>query len=63
MDNGEFQKEVLERLSNLETELAFIKGIIEGRDWKSNRLGGSVSIIIAVLSLGISAILVLTRVF
>ena len=63
MDNGEFQKEVLTRLSNLESDVAFIKGIIEGRDYRQKHKKDNMSTYVAFLSLGVSILLVASKIF
>ena len=62
MNNGDFQKEVIERLSNLESDVSFIKGVIEGRDYRSKQNRDRVSTYVAFISLGVSILLVASRI-
>ena len=55
----DFQNEVLERLRNLENDLAFIRGKIEGRGDKVSSYKDKLAIIIAIGAL----LVAVTRVF
>lgn len=62
MDNQKFQEESLSKISNLERDVAFIKGVIEGRDYKKVSNRDKLSISLSFLSLGVSIVLVLSRI-
>lgn len=63
MNGTEFQEKVLDRMSNIERDMAYVKGVIEGRDHSRSMFKDNVSIGISCVSLLVSAVLVLTRLF
>ena len=61
MSRDEFQSEVLNRLKQLETDVAFIKGNIEGRDHNKTQKKDRTSLFISISALVIAAIIAITR--
>lgn len=61
MNDHEFQIEILKKIGNLERDLSFVKGVIEGRDHKTSLSKDNVSIGISCISLLVSVILVISR--
>lgn len=58
-----YEKELLERVSHIEKDVAFIKGVIEGRDHTQSRHLDKVSIFLSVVAVLSSLVLVIDRVF
>ena len=62
MNGIEFQDTILNKISNLERDVSYVKGVIEGRDHKSKIIKDNISISVAFLSLLVSAIIILSKV-
>ena len=61
MNGVEFQDEMLKRMSGVERDLAYVKGIIEGRDHKNNLKKERFALGISCIALLVSIVLVVTR--
>ena len=62
MSPEEFQSEVINRLTNLETDLSFIKGVIEGKKERTSTSLNKISIGLSAIALIVSAILLYARI-
>ena len=61
ISQGDFQSEVLERLRQLESDVSFIKGNIEGRNHNETQKKDRASLFISIGALVIAAIIAITR--
>ena len=62
MNDEKFKIEVISRISNVERDLAYVKGTMEGREKGKAERKDSFSIIIASISLATSVLLVASKV-
>ena len=58
MNDDKFKTEVISKISNLERDLAYVKGKIEGRDYIKTQRKEDFSIIISSISLAAAMLLV-----
>ena len=63
MNDVEFRKEIISKVSNLERDLAYVRGVIEGSDKKKSDTKERASLYISCVSLSASVILVFSKIF
>ena len=62
MNDVQFREEIISKVSNLERDLAFVRGVIEGADKKNTDTKERASLYISCISLTASIILVVSKV-
>ena len=62
MNDDKFKTELISRISNLERDLSYVKGTIEGREKGKSERKENFSIIVASVSLAASVLLVASKV-
>ena len=63
MNDEKFKSDLISRLSNVERDIAYIKGTIEGRNQGKSERKDNASLTIASISLIASVLLVVSKVF
>lgn len=63
MNGDQFREEIIRRVGNVESDIAYIRGVLEGRDHKRSNVKDNLSIGISCVSLLVSALLVISRFF